>query len=518
MTLLWGAVAGADTYEVQEWNWDGIVSGWYGSRLVLDADGAATNALSFLYNFGEIDLPRCGRTTPTPLTTLEVTGRVGLRMEWRVRGRFNRSRDAGPWSPSSNTLRLPDGSGVQLADSCCTAGTWDASNASEAQRCVACATGRRSGHGATSCEVCPTGTYAPAGRAVCTGCPVGSPDHDANASTPCVACAAGRAHPEARANTSCTSCESGTYAWGRAMPACLACSSGEYSSAGAIDCTRCAAGTTDDDFNASTPCVACTVGRAGGNGAAPCVTCPSGWYGPEPGAASCPRCSAGQYSARNATSCEACVAGHTDHDENSSTVCEICEPGYFSVDEQAGSCTVCGAGLYSNVSGTNNTCSRCPAGQYANGFPRFGCENCTLGWADADYTAATPCEICEAGTYSDTLRFIGPCTECADGEWSDEGTTECWFDDDPFRHYSTMDFIMEYALIPGGVILGVVFSCVCLKKTCPYVIQILLRVVMVLQFTPVLGQFVTDVLPGAGTWGCAAKRAAVRLETAAQRA
>ena len=385
VTLMWGAVAGANTYEVQEWNWDGVISGWYGSRLVLDADGAAVNVLSFLYNFIEMDLPHCGRTIPTPLTTVEISGRFGLRMEWRVRGRFNGSQDAGPWSPASNSLRLPDGSAVVLADTCCTAGTWDASNASTAQLCVACAPGRRSGHGATSCEPCPTGTYAPAGRAVCTGCPIGSPDHDANASTPCVACAAGFAHPEARANTSCTSCKSGRYAWGRAMAACEACSTGQYSAHGATACTRCVAGSSDSDYNSSTPCVSCRAGSAGGNGDAPCVMCPSGWYSPGPGGSFCPQCPAGKYSGSNATSCDACVAGYADHDENATTVCEVCEPGYFSVDEQAGSCTACGAGSYSNVSGTNNTCEHCPAGQFANGFPRLGCENCTIGWVDGAF-------------------------------------------------------------------------------------------------------------------------------------
>jgi hypothetical protein len=467
VTLSWAAVEGASDYEVQEWNWDGIVSGWYSSRLVIDADGVVTNGLSFMYNFGSMDLPRCGRTLPTPLTSLEVAGRQGLRMEWRVRGRFNNSRDPGPWSAASNSVRLPDGSGVLLADSCCRAGFWDGSNATEAPRCYACAPGRTSGAGASSCDPCPTGTYSPARATACTDCPAGSPDHDANASTPCVACEAGRVQPEARANVSCSSCSAGTFGAVRGMTACSSCASGEFSAAGATGCTRCRPGTTDDDSNASTPCVLCEVGRAGGDADAPCVTCAEGWYSQRRGAASCEACSVGQYSGVNATSCVACEAGHVDLDRNASTQCAMCEPGYFSIYNQSGECTACAAGWFSNVGGTNNTCERCGPGQYAPGFPRLGCTNCTIGWADLDYSAATPCEVCEEGKYSDRIRAV-TCTDCDEGHWSDGGTGECWVDDDPFRHYSTGDFIMQYAIIPGGALVGAVLLCVCCKKSLPY--------------------------------------------------
>ena len=467
VTLSWAAVEGADDYEVQEWNWDGLVSGWYSSRLQLDESGDATNALSFIYNFGSIELPRCGRTVPTPLTSLEVAGRRGLRMEWRVRGRFNSSQDPGPWSAASNTLRMPDGRDVLLQDTCCRAGYMDVSNATQDPQCHACVPGRISSAGALRCDSCPSGTYSGVRATACLDCPAGSPDHDANSSTPCVACEAGRVQPEARASTTCYSCAAGQYAAIRGMTTCTQCSSGEYAAAGSTACTRCPPGASDTDYNASTPCALCEIGQAGGDGDSPCLLCTHGRYSSDRGFPSCAACSVGQYSGANASGCAACEAGQVDLDRNASTQCVLCDPGYFSIYNQSGECTACAPGWYSNVTGTNNTCERCSAGQFAAGFPRLGCTNCTVGWADLDYSPATPCDMCEEGKYADRVRAVS-CLDCGQGLWSDGGTGECWVDNDPYRHFSTFDFIMKFAVVPGCILIGAVLCWVGCKKAAPY--------------------------------------------------
>ena len=462
VTLSWDAVAGADTYEVQEWSWDGIANGWYSSR------EAAAGWLGFQVNFGGLELPLCGRTDPTPLTSLRLIGRGGLRMEWRVRGLFNDSRDAGSWSAASNSLLLPEWSSAVIDDSCCLAG-WHGLGSD----CSQCPGGSVSSAGSAACTACPTGQFAEGGTQVaanawvaataCSGCPAGAPDHDADASTPCVPCTRGRAQPLLRANTSCMICAAGSFAAAVGATACENCSRGEYAGIGASSCTPCNPGSTDDDGSPSTPCILCGAGRAGAGGAAPCPWCPAGRYSLLAGSVTCDRCAAGQFSPAQATGCTICPAGQSDHDRNSSTPCEWCTEGRWSLSGRSGVCPACGAGSIA-VSPGSHSCAACHVGQVASAS-RTSCINCTVGRADTDRSAATPCDICEEGRFDATNRtaheWADECTACPTGYWSDPETTACWNDTDPYRGWSLMDFFMAYCAKPlAGIVGALVGYCV----------------------------------------------------------
>ena len=77
VTLAWAEVPGAVGYEFEEWNWNGLATGWYGQRV-------SAGLANFNVNFWNIELPDCGETVLSG-TSVNIAARDGLEMEWRVR-------------------------------------------------------------------------------------------------------------------------------------------------------------------------------------------------------------------------------------------------------------------------------------------------------------------------------------------------------------------------------------------------------------------------------------------------
>eukprot|EP00045_Choanoeca_perplexa_P017287 m.248230 g.248230 ORF g.248230 m.248230 type:complete len:1914 (+) comp17499_c0_seq1:194-5935(+) len=168
-------------------------------------------------------------------------------------------------------------------------------------------------------------------------------------------------------------------------------------------CRACPAGKTDDDLDASTPC----------------ITCGSGHYVQEGSQGSC-----------NSLQCP---AGFVDADSDPTTACAECDgrTSYTDVGGMSGTClnmTECGAGEEVSVQGTatnNRECQACEPGQYSElGEPCVACTPsckvdeyifaaCTLS-ADLDCRAL---EVCDAGfeqTVAPTLSSNRVCEPCKD--------------------------------------------------------------------------------------------------------
>ncbi len=115
------------------------------------------------------------------------------------------------------------------------------------------------------CQSCNAGFVFSNGN--CTSCPEGS--------------------YSAAGTNNCVTCSPGTYTAEPGAP-CLPCTAGST----LIDdsCTKCAAGSFDDDLNIATDCVGCPLGTYSAIGATRCPICPLGTFTNAPGRASCTSC------------------------------------------------------------------------------------------------------------------------------------------------------------------------------------------------------------------------------------
>lgn len=217
--------------------------------------------------------------------------------------------------------------------------------------CVNCTAGTYStGDNVGPCTTCDSGAYALEGSENCTWCLPGTTDDDGDPSTPCTDCPLG--------TRSIHCCRIGP---------CQACDAGTYAAAGSPTCTKCLPGTTDDDFNASTPCVDCSAG----------------YHNTETGlVGECPVCSGGTYAAPGSENCTACLPGTSDDDRDPSTPCVDCPPGHYNPNPR----------LF-------DECPFCDIGQYASAGS-VNCTNCLAGTTDDDHDPSTPCVKCPWGTTS----------------------------------------------------------------------------------------------------------------------
>eukprot|EP01045_Picozoa_sp_COSAG04_P013969 COSAG04_NODE_1020_length_8729_cov_2.983082_3_plen_1985_part_00 len=341
---------------------------------------------------------------------------------------------------SESTLSLPLNAGDPAASTNCVV-TREANSASTA--CQACPAGRQSDAKSTTCDElecsAPNGTL-PAGytattssgttvsalgtigcetpeyveeeagtppTAVCqsdgsftfAGCRLGAcaPGTEVSDGS-CTPCDAGRADLDSDADTPCSECLAGSYS-NASSTSCTICAAGTHAAAGASECSPCAAGTSDDDYLPSTACVGCTIGRASKE---------AGAYG------ACDQCAAGKSAvAENATSCTDCPTDEYDHDDNATTACVDCPDGRFAeagTSDSSGGCVPCGVGW----EGGNESCSLCPPGK-----------------SDHDSNAATLCQPCGAGSYSESAGAFGNldsangCQSCAGGSYVAAGSTAC---------------------------------------------------------------------------------------------
>jgi hypothetical protein len=335
----------------------------------------------------------------------------------------------------------------------CAAGSWESTppTATADRECTACEPGTSDtdANPATPCVGCTPGHFVPAGAVgPCTpqfSCPKGTTDDDRDAATACVACELGKfaptigmagqcrqqlarcaagaeedpaRPPSAVADRTCTPCVVGQTFNAAAGGACRAvreCPGGQGQqqaptlvsdrtcSTTAADacppgnvrtqaaaCSPCAAGTTDDDFDPSTPCATCSGGglHVPAGSAGPCAgfACPAGTYGaaadaacvpcswmsefqPKPGQTFCnavTSCGAGyetdlaRWQAIGATAdrpCRGCVLGVTFKPTAGTAPCmpvtSVCSAGF---DEAAPptltsdrSCAACRAGTFRDV-------------------------------------------------------------------------------------------------------------------------------------------------------------------------
>ena len=173
-----------------------------------------------------------------------------------------------------------------------------------------------------------------------------------------------------------TNCTAGTYNDGTS-DSCVTCSDGTYSSVGAASCTVCSGGTYSSATKDS--CITCAAGTYSGIGSSSCTTCPEGTY-----------------SDAGASGCSSCPGG-TSGGGAGVTSCSI----------------TCGAGTY--LAAGSSSCSTCPAGKY--------CLGGTFNYNENDNQGITG--NCNAGTYSTGGASVETCTACAQGSYSDSGSSSC---------------------------------------------------------------------------------------------
>ena len=116
------------------------------------------------------------------------------------------------------------------------------------------------------------------------------------------------------------------------------CPAAHYMDITTITCTKCSAGTYNENENQKTGCSQCEAGKFSADGSESCSVCEAGTYS-NLGSATCSECEAGKFSAVG------------------SAGCYECEAGKFSVAGSA-SCSECGAGtiLNSHKTGCGQSC------------------------------------------------------------------------------------------------------------------------------------------------------------------
>jgi len=208
------------------------------------------------------------------------------------------------------------------------------------------------------------------------------------ATAPCGACPAGEGYPTSTDKT------------------CVMCGEGTYSAEGAMNCTRCPAGTWSSvrgAFDVST-CQKCTLGTWSSQQGAPsgsaCQSCPAGRWGSEEGLT-------------GSSACTACLPGSWSTTVGATTpaVCSPCPAGTWSGSRgasSAGSCNACPKGTWSSSLGasTPSSCSKCPQGSWSD----------RRGAVDA-----STCTACSAGKWGNSPGAASEsnCIECSPGTWND---------------------------------------------------------------------------------------------------
>eukprot|EP01047_Picozoa_sp_COSAG01_P020352 COSAG01_NODE_1157_length_11476_cov_87.701503_1_plen_1017_part_10 len=337
----------------------------------------------------------------------------------------------------------------------CPAGQY--SNTTGATSCTPCrwSDGRNMGDPLCPCNAGTHKTFSNSGITVqwyCVKCAPGQYDHDHNPTTSCRDCPAGQ-YSITQGATSCTRCAPGTWVPrfsgnAGASNSCFKCAPGQYdhdrnpttlcqdcpagqygNTQGATSCTPCAPGRFSGNTGPSTPfvCATCKEGSYDhdSDAATPCLDCPSGRFSNTVGAVKCrsvPCASGGEYSADpGATSmsavCIRCPIGRYDDDGNPATACHDCPVGQYTHT----------TGATSDVS-----CTPCPPGTFSgNTFSAVGattmsavCIKCPMGKYDDDRNAASPCQDCLAGQYSNTTGATS-CIPCAPGVVSAAGAFRC---------------------------------------------------------------------------------------------
>eukprot|EP00732_Lithocolla_globosa_P000377 Lithocolla_globosa_v1_NODE_111_length_6228_cov_60.322858.p1 type:complete len:1891 gc:universal NODE_111_length_6228_cov_60.322858:496-6168(+) len=127
-----------------------------------------------------------------------------------------------------------------------------------------------------------------------------------------------------------------------------------------------------------------------------CTACPTGYYKSDTGAGPCLQCSVGLTTpSTGSTSINDCVCG----------------TGYTLV---MASCQACSSGTYKDTVG-DEACTPCPDGSsttQTGASDRDDCDSCLAGSSGG---GPDGCEICEDGTYTDSLNTLLTCIDCPEG-------------------------------------------------------------------------------------------------------
>ena len=254
-----------------------------------------------------------------------------------------------------------------------------------------------SGDGA--CMPCPSGSFTAApGLASCapwTVCGPGSFVAEPGTSTSdqaCAACPVGTSTngSNLRACTRDGSCPPGSER--AASGECKACDPGHYCAGGDAAAQACAAGTFDDDLDATTPC-------------APAETCGSGQF---------VKTASTPISDRTCSSCP----GGTFSSLPNASVCaawKTCQPGTYV--KAAGSAT------------KDRVCASCPSATTTQTTNQSVCipvdaSECPPGWVLTESEGAAACAPCESGTYC--AGGVAAKEACSEGSWDDDdASTVC---------------------------------------------------------------------------------------------
>lgn len=111
--------------------------------------------------------------------------------------------------------------------------------------------------------------------------------------------------------------------------------------------------------------------------------------------------------------CEACEAGHVDHDEDPVTPCISCPLGTYTDPGSFAECPSCSPGTVDAEQNPSIPCRACSPGSFAN-QSSFACEPCINGTTDEDSFSGTPCAVCGPGTDAPENK-IGPCIARSSG-------------------------------------------------------------------------------------------------------
>eukprot|EP01047_Picozoa_sp_COSAG01_P038316 COSAG01_NODE_3103_length_6578_cov_112.775428_1_plen_745_part_10 len=181
-------------------------------------------------------------------------------------------------------------------------------------------------------------------------------------------------------------------------------------------CVMCHAGKYDHDIDAATPCEQCPPGRFSSvSGATTCDTCRSGTYAPT--------------GSKYVSNCTSCRLGQYDHDASASTPCEQCPPGRFSSVSGATTCDTCRSGTYAPAGSKYvSNCTSCRLGQYDHdASAATPCEQCPPG-RFSNVSGATTCDTCRSGTYAPAgSKYVSNCTSCRLGQYDHDtsAATHC---------------------------------------------------------------------------------------------
>ncbi len=276
----------------------------------------------------------------------------------------------------------------------------------------------------SQCDSCGQDEFQSlAGQTTCVTCPDGHESFDANGqftnvgATQCIACDATIEYDDD----------------GEAHTACIAtldeCGPGFYFTETAVT-----------EPNTCTPCAVFVEYKEGTNAVTSCTphpTCPVGQGRTNAlvttESVQCALCPAGQYSDSDSTDeCIVCPAGSVTNTltATGATTCTEVADGYYSPNSQTEP-VVCAAGTFDHDGDSTTACQVCPAGSVTNTLTATGATACTecplYHFSTVSTQACTTWTVCNTGEIKvdATTSSDGQCTKCPAGEYVDSSCDIC---------------------------------------------------------------------------------------------